>query len=173
MITKPHLAADYAIVFDRDTSANACLRSNKYSFAYVAIVGDMNQIVDLCAPSNARASKRAPIYASVGAYLNVVFNFYLADLRKLLMIIGASNIAKSIRANYGSSVQNHAITNPHAVFDKNIWVNDAVFAYGHSVTDFRPRADMGSLIDSRIVTHIHKCTDKNAVANLRALGDYR
>src|SRR5206468_12138347 len=53
MIAKAHLSANNAIIFDRHAAADARWCGNDYALTNVAVVTDMDHIVELCAFADA------------------------------------------------------------------------------------------------------------------------
>src|SRR5438128_12541099 len=67
VIAETHLAANYAIIFNCHSATDAGLRSNHNPLAKVAVMTDMNQVVDLRAPADARSAQRGAIDAGLRA----------------------------------------------------------------------------------------------------------
>ena len=107
----------------------------------------MDHVVELRPFPNPRATERAAIDSSVRAQLDVVFNNYRADLRKLVITHFAANITKAIGADDNSRVKNHSVADRHSVFNENIWMDNAVRAEGDVVADFRAGANLGAVAD--------------------------
>ena len=137
MIAETHLAADDAIIFDRDAAADPGLRGNHHACADIAVVSDMDHIVQLGSFSNPSATERAAIDSRVGAQLDVVFDDDRADLRKFVVTHVSAHISKTVSANDNSGMQNHAVTDHHAILNENIRMNYAVRADRHLIADFR------------------------------------
>src|SRR5438477_10724938 len=74
VIAEPDLPANHAIIFNRHAAADAGLRSNHNSLAKVAVMTDVDQVVDLRAPADPRAAQSRAIDAGVRAQLNIIFN---------------------------------------------------------------------------------------------------
>src|SRR5712691_5868164 len=58
VIAKADLSANHAIVFDRHAAADTGLRRDHNPLANVAVVADVDHVVDLSASANARAAQR-------------------------------------------------------------------------------------------------------------------
>src|SRR5438132_12374468 len=67
VVAEPDLPANHAIIFNRHAAADAGLRSNHNPLAKVAVMTDMNQVVDLRAPADARSAQRGAIDAGIRA----------------------------------------------------------------------------------------------------------
>src|SRR5581483_10666593 len=92
------LTADHGVVSDCDAAGKTSLRSDHYVSADIAVVRDVNQIVQLGALTNARDSEGSAVYATVRANLHVVFDFDSSDLRKFFIAIIGKREAEAIRA---------------------------------------------------------------------------
>src|SRR6187549_3894918 len=61
VVAHTDLTANYAIVFDHSTAGNTGLRGDDNPFTYLDVVGDLDQIVDLCAFADPRFTQRSTI----------------------------------------------------------------------------------------------------------------
>src|SRR5207245_3856738 len=75
VVAETDLAADHTIVLNCHAAADSGLRRDHDALADVTVVADMDQIIHLCAPADARAPQGRPVDASVRSQLNVVFNY--------------------------------------------------------------------------------------------------
>src|ERR1700736_130027 len=128
MIAETDLTPDYAVVFNSDAAADAGLCGNHDSFANVAVVAHMDHVVELCAATDPRAPQGCAIDTSIRAQLDLVFDEDGADLRKFVIAHVVAHITESIRAETNTGVQNHSITDPHAVVKNDVWMQDTFAA---------------------------------------------
>src|SRR2546430_5652264 len=148
VIAETHLSANYAIIFNRYAATDTGLRCDHNPLANVAVMTDMNQIVDLRAATDPRAAQSRAIDAGICPQLNIIFNDNRADLRKLVIANVVAHVPKSIGAYDYAGMQNDPISNRHSVFEKYVWVNHAIVADCNVVanlcagTDLRPGPDL-------------------------------
>ena len=173
MIAKTNLAADDAVIFDRDTAANPGLRGNHYALSDVAVVSDMDHVVELRSFTNSRTTERATIDSRVRAQLDVVFDNYCANLRKLMITHVIANITKAVGANDNACVQNDSVADCHAVFNENIRMDNAVLADTDVIADFRSGSNLRAVTNRRILANANERADKNVAADLRIIRYYR
>src|SRR5438874_2624618 len=143
VIAETHLAANYAIIFNCHSAADAGLRGNHNSLANVAVMTDVDQVVDLRAPADPRAAQSRAIDAGVHAQLNIIFNDHRADLWKLVIAHVAAHVPEPIGADYYAGMKNDPATNRHAVFEKYVWMNHAIAADCNVVANLCTGADLG------------------------------
>src|SRR5215470_6795716 len=65
VITESDLPTNHSIVFNHNATTNSGLRRDDYTLSYVAVVTDVNHIIDLRSAPNARAAKRSAVHASM------------------------------------------------------------------------------------------------------------
>src|SRR4051812_11262063 len=56
MIAEAHLSADHAIIFDGDAAADAGLRRDHHALANIAVVTDVDHVIELRALADARTT---------------------------------------------------------------------------------------------------------------------
>src|SRR2546423_13050612 len=108
MIAEANLSADNAVIFNRDTAADSGLGGAHAPFATIAVVPDVNHVIELRSFANSSAAERAAIDRGIGAQLDIVFNNDRANLRKLVITDVAANIPEAIRADDDAGMQNYA-----------------------------------------------------------------
>src|SRR5438128_105438 len=135
MVAKADLPANHAIVFDGDAAADAGLAGDYHALADVAVVADMDEVIELCAAANSCASQSGPIDAGIRTQLDIIFDHHGANLGKLMMALFVTHVSKTISADDDSGMQNHAIANGHIVINHNVRVNRTVAANRHIVSD--------------------------------------
>ena len=126
VVAKTNLSADNAVIFDRDAAADAGLSGDHYAFADIAVVSDVDHVVELGAAADSRAAQSRAIDAGVRAQLYVVFDYHRADLRKLVMALLTANITKSIGSHHHAGMQDDAISNSHVVINHDVWMNHTI-----------------------------------------------
>jgi hypothetical protein len=171
VIPKTNLSADHRVVFDHDAAADPRLRRNHDAFADVAVVTDVNHVVELRTASDARATQCGAIDASVRAELNILFDHDRADLRKFLVAVIVANISKAIGSEANARVQNYAIADRDAVIQNNIRMQHAFVAdanvCANDDTRFHARvsADMRVFTDLNVRADVCRQRDVSAFSN--------
>ena len=105
-----HLATEHDVFLDHDAAGEAGLRSNHYIFPNLAVVPDVNQVVDLGAAPDASDFERSTIDGRVRPDLYVISNFQAPYLGKFFVVSGrlVADIAEAVAAQHRSGMNNHA-----------------------------------------------------------------
>ena len=77
------LSGDDSTIADRTGAGDAGERDENHVFSDVAVVPDVNEVVDLSAAANASFGKSSAVDGGIGANLDVVFNDESSLLREL------------------------------------------------------------------------------------------
>ena len=85
VLANPDLAPEYRSILNHDAAGKARLRRDDDVFANLAIVTDVNQVVDLRSAPDSGLIERAAIDRCIGPYFNIIFNDQPPNLRKLLV----------------------------------------------------------------------------------------
>src|SRR6266446_1656677 len=171
MIAKAHLSANDAVVLDNHAAADAGLSGNNHMFADVAVMADVNQIVQLRTAPNARATQGASIHTGISAQLDIVFYDYCADLRKFVVTLILANIAKTVRANNYTRVQNHSVPDGDVIINHDVRMNDTiaanryVVANTHSGENLRTDTDAAGLADGNMRADMSSQRDVSSLSN--------
>src|SRR6266568_7080247 len=142
VIAEPDLPANHAIIFNRHAAADAGLCCNHHPLSNVAVMTDVDHIIQFCSFANACAPQRPAIDARVRAQFDVVFDNDRADLRKFVITHVAANVAEAVGADDYAGMKNDPITNRHSVFEKYVWMNHAIVADLDVVANLRASTDL-------------------------------
>ena len=93
-------------------------------------------------------------------------------MREFVITHVAAHISKTVSTDDDSGMQNHAVTDRHAVFNENIWMDNAIRPDGDVVADFRAGANLGMVADYRTLADAYERADKNVFADLCIVGNY-
>ena len=105
MTCDAYLPADHAVLSNACASGDPCLRHHHGVGSYFRIVTHLDQVVQLHAFSNDRAAQCCAIDRAVGAYLHIVFNDHIADLRDLFLFPSpVDGEAKTIGADHRAAM---------------------------------------------------------------------
>src|SRR5262249_9601561 len=146
------------------TATDSSLSSDYYSFTNVAVVTNVNHVVELCSSTDSCATKCRAINARVSSKFHIVFNDYRADLWKLMITHSIAHVTESVCANADSSVKDDVVTDRHVVVKDNVWMKNAtsadcyVVTYHNACFDTSRRADMSVFADTNVRTDVcRKC----------------
>ena len=108
MARNAHLPGQGGVGADFGAARNADLRDHQTVFPNGDVVGDLHQVVDLGAFADDGRPQRAAVNGDVGADFHVVLDDDVADLRDFAMDAGVEDVAKTVGANDGASMDAHA-----------------------------------------------------------------
>src|SRR5687767_13866540 len=112
------LTADHYIVADLGAAAYAGLGSDDSVVAYVHIVCNLDQVVELGAAFNNGRADSSAIDSGIGADLNIIFHHHIADLRHLFeTAVFLRSKTKSITAYNSACMNGHIPANYAIVVD--------------------------------------------------------
>src|SRR5579872_2835370 len=155
VVADSHLARENRAVAYFARAGDSSERDQNDVFADIAVVADMDEIIDLCAAANTGLCQGSAIDRGICADLNVIFDHQRALLRKLR--VGARASIAHVTEPIGA--QDRACMNHDVIPDGCSWIEnstrkDAAFlAHLHAMThdgaglDSRVRTDAGSGLD--------------------------
>jgi hypothetical protein len=171
MTCKTGLPTDQNPLTDLSAATNAGLGCNDGKIAHFDIMCDLDEVVQLGATFNKRRAHRGPVDRSIGAYLHIVFNDHIADLRDLFQgSICLRSKTKSIAADNGTGMNRNIITQLAVMIDLYPRVDDAVVADDNIIADICIGIDLGIVSQFYMFTDISKGADKNLFAIGSGLG---
>src|SRR4051812_49006127 len=137
MLANAHLSSDHRVVFDHNAAGKSCLRRDNHVLTNLAVVADVDEIIDLCAATNARGLECAAVNSRVCTDLDVILDDETPDLRKLFLSAsrGISDVAIAVAAEHGARVHDHAIANARAGIGRHSRVDFAILANDHAASD--------------------------------------
>jgi hypothetical protein len=94
----------------------------------LAIVADLNQVVDFGAVADARRFKRTAINSRARANFNIIPDFNMAKLRDFVMPAIVKSVAKSVGADHGVRVDSDSISNNRAVVENGVGIKSHIVA---------------------------------------------
>src|SRR6188474_1754204 len=122
MVSKPDLTANHRVILDHHAATDPRLRRDHDALANVAVVTHVNHVVELRATTDARATQRSAVNARVRADLDVIFNHYGTNLRKLLITEIVTHVTKTISAQTNAGMQYHAMSDCDSIVQNNVRV---------------------------------------------------
>src|SRR4029079_12221332 len=100
VIAETDLSANDEIILDHRTAGNTGLRRDDDALADLDVVGDLDEVVDLCTFADAGLAQSSAIYARICSYLDVVLDDDGADLRKFYIAVVAANEPESVGSDH-------------------------------------------------------------------------
>src|ERR1041385_3022061 len=85
VITEPNLPTNHSIVFDYNATTNSRLRCDHYPLPDVAVVTNVNHVIDLRPAPNSRPPQSRTVHTSVRSQLHIIFDHDCANLWKLVI----------------------------------------------------------------------------------------
>lgn len=118
--------------------------------AYMHVVSDLNQVVELYAVINNRVIDGAPVDGGIGAYLHVVTNEHATDLRHFYPYPFLMRDTEAIRADDNPGVNNASPAYPAIVINRYIWKNTCTAADGNIIANAAIRTNNYTVTETDI-----------------------
>jgi hypothetical protein len=128
VISKTDLSADDSEIFDDGASRDSCLSGNNDPTPDLNVVGDLDQVVDLCSCANPCGAERASIDGGIRPHLYVILDHQLPHLRKLDLLAAVGNITETVASQHRPRVHNHPIAKLDAIVQDDAWIKYALLA---------------------------------------------
>ena len=154
-------------------AGDACLRHRKAVRAQLAVMADMDEIVDLRAMSDDGRPHRRTVNAHMGADLHVILQDHIADLRHLRMHTVRRRKAETIRTKHGRRMDHAAFSDVAILPYRRAGINHRVFLDLRILTDIGVRIDRHMVPDHRMVIHHRKGHDLHMLPDGDILPDMR
>ena len=135
------------------------------------VVGNLNEVIDLCAPADDGLTEGRSIDGRVCANLDIVFDDDDAGLRNFDPCLAASGIAESITADDHTRVQDHSITHPASFPHDNVRVKYTSGADLDLLAEKNPRKDDAAGADSNSRPDEGVRENRYPIANFRTAID--
>src|SRR5438067_231322 len=107
MAGQTNLAGKSDIMAEFGAAGDACLRHDQAMLANNNIVRDLHQVIYFRAFSDGGRPEGAAVNGDIGPDFDIVLDYNTADLRHFAMFSLVHNVAKTVRANDGSSMDTH------------------------------------------------------------------
>ena len=119
----------------------------------LAVVPNLNQVVEFYALGDARVIERTTVNRSVRADLDVIANLHNANLRKLPVLPFSKGVTESVRANHRAGMNFHAMADAHLVIEGHAGVNAAKLANPAARSNHAVRANLRFRADVHIFSN--------------------
>jgi len=134
VLVRSHLSGYHATPANPSTARKTCQRRNDCVFADLAVVTDLNEIVELDSAAQHGVAETAPIDRTVGSDLAIVFYPHAAELKQFdLMSQFVGHEAESIRADHRSGMNDDSVSYFAFAIDRHIRVDYGVVANAASI----------------------------------------
>src|SRR5438309_10139462 len=112
MLANPDLPTTHRSIIHNDAAGKPRLRCDDDIFANVAIVSDVNQVVDLRSAPDSCLIEGAAINGCIGTDFHVIFNHQPSNLRKLLVMPGLAitHVTETIAAQHSPGIHDDAVS---------------------------------------------------------------
>ncbi len=149
VLSEANLAAEHNIFLDDDAAGKTGLRGDHDILSDLAVVADVDQVVDLGAASDARDFKGAAVNGRVRANLDVIADFEAPLLGKFFVMSGrlVADVAEAVAAQHRSGVNDHAVAESRAGVDRDIGIQLAIAANTDARTNHCAGADPSLIAD--------------------------
>ena len=161
MFADANLSAKHDIFFYRNTAGKACLGGDYHIFSDLAVVANVNQIIDFRASPDAGCVEGSAVDGGVGADLDIVFDFQTSDLRKLFITASrlVTHIAEAVAAKHCAGVDDYAVSKTHARINRHVRIEIT------TRSDAYVRANYAACSDSRVLSDPRTFADHDSLFN--------
>src|ERR1044072_3768938 len=105
-------------------------------------MSDLHQIINLGSPPNTRLSDRPAIDRGIRAKLDVILQHDDSGLHDLVVTaVTLFGVTVAICPNFDAILQNHPISNPAELANRNMRIRLEVIAYARTAIDVHKRID--------------------------------
>ncbi len=145
---------DNMIAKDGMTGKTA-LGNNQTVTSYLAVMADLNLIIELAPLTDDSIAKRSSVYCVVRADFNVVVNDYAAyAFNSLIASALSSHVFKAVITNRIIRIYSHVVTNYGALFNHCIGVNRYIITNIYSIHDLYPGHEVAMFPNLAMLSYI-------------------
>jgi hypothetical protein len=153
VISDSDLTSEYHIVSGTRTTRNSYVRADKIMFPNAAVVTDLYKIVDLGSAADTCGSVGSTIDTGISADFDIIPDLYPSQLTSQLVFAIRHSVAKTIRTQDNSCMQDNTVANNGAWIESDTRENLAVATdlatshHSHPSTDTRAAAYAATTIN--------------------------
>jgi hypothetical protein len=125
---KTALAGDSDVISELRRTGYADLRDEQAMLPDLHVVADLDEIIDLGPLAYHSFAERGAVDGSSGPDFDIVFDPDDPDLRNLMMLAAVGSKTVAVGTDHDSGMNDASVTNPGAVVDYDVWINDTVVA---------------------------------------------
>jgi len=89
-------------------------------------MGNMDEIIKLCASTYNRPIKSCPVYRAIGTYFYIILDNNGADLRDLMMDAVNTHKPETIRTDYAAAMDDYVIANTDVLTYRYVGINQRI-----------------------------------------------
>jgi len=134
VVQDPYLTCQNHAGTEFCTAGDSCLSNDQALLSNDHVVGDVNQIIDLGASADHGFPQRCAVNRRVRPYFDVVLDFDDTDLRDFDALRSILGEAEPIAPDNHSRVENDPIANPATLADRDLRMQNTVFAQHRPVS---------------------------------------
>ena len=173
VIGNPDLSADDHVMAENAGARDARLGGDHGVRTNLYVMANMDQIIDFHASGDAGIVQRAAINGGIRSDFHIVANFDNPHLRKFPVAALAKRVAETVRAQYGSGMDLHAIADAHVRVQCNARMDAAIVADPSGSANDGVSADLRAFADVRIFSNYCVWTNTRARSNFCQRSNYR
>src|SRR5450631_3102662 len=139
------------MVADPGTTRNPHLGDNHAILTYLAVVGDLHQVVKLGTAPDQGSLKGCTINTGIGADLHIILKNHDTDLGDWIVTAAIGRITESVTANNCTGLNNTAAADTAALADNRIGMNCRIVAYRYTIINDGSRVDDATVAKRNII----------------------
>ena len=128
MTSKTSLTTHHTPSADLGGTSHTGLSRHHGVLANLAVVGHLNQVIQLHTLVDDGLTHRRTVHTGVGTNLYIVLDHYDTNLRNLIVTSGAGSEAEAVGTNHTTSVDGDIVAQLTSLIDGNVGVNEAFLA---------------------------------------------
>ncbi len=152
-------------------TGDACLSNDKVSRANMAVVANMNQIVNLSALANNGGANGSTVNAGMGTDFHIILQHYIAYLWHLGMNAILAGKAKAICTNYSRAMDNNPLTYLAVLTDGGTGIDNGILANNSILANIGMRIKGNAILNDSMVIYKGHWHNGNILANNNILTD--
>lgn len=166
------LACYDAVLSDLGGACDAGLSRHDGIFAYLHVVGNLAEVVDLHALANDGGLHFSAVDSGVGTDFDIVMYYHFAKVLDLLpRTVFLRSVAEAVRADYAVGVEYDIVADLHSRVDAYSRIDDAVLSYRSAVSDVNVFIDFCALTDPAVLADVGEVADIDILADLGGESD--
>ena len=119
-------------------------------------MGYLYQVVKFYALAHVCASHGRTVNTGIGTDFNIILYGDYAYLRDFVVTFCIRSETEAVSTNYRTRVDCNTIAKFATMINRNIWIEDSVFAYLHAITDRDIRINLTTISYLNIVSDTNK-----------------
>ena len=167
-----HLPRQHRPVADRARARNADLRHQDDVFSYIAVMADLNQVVDLAAPPDDGLAESRTVDGAIGADLDVLLDAQPSYLGNLAVRRAVERVAEAIGTEHRARMDDDPVADDDAVLDDHARMEHHVVAERRSDPHEAERPHPAPRPDARVSFDDGAGAHQSRRVHARPVGDH-